>query len=89
LLELNILTDDAGLINDHFASLVSSVIQYTDYLPSLELELSEITDNDQVRFAAAKVMGRPPINRLFANANVRVSDVFASIDEDTGDVVSN
>ena len=47
----------------------------------------KISENEQIRFAAAKVMGRPPINRLFANANVRVSDVFASIDEDTGDVV--
>jgi len=79
------LTDDAGLINDYFALNIIGD-EYTDYLPSLNLNF-RITDNDQVRFAAAKVMGRPPINRLFANANVRVSDVFASIDEDTGDVV--
>ena len=79
------LTDDAGLINDYFALKIIGD-EYTDYLPSLNLNF-RLTDNDQIRFAAAKVMGRPPINRLFANANVRVSDVFASIDEDTGDVV--
>lgn len=79
------LTDEAGLINDYFALNIIGD-EYTDYLPSLNLNF-RITDNDQIRFAAAKVMGRPPINRLFANANVRVSDVFASIDEDTGDVV--
>jgi TonB-dependent receptor len=79
------IVDDAGLINDQFASLVIGD-SYTDYLPSLNLNF-KITDNDQIRFAAAKVMGRPPINRLFANANVRVSDVFGSIDEDTGDIV--
>jgi TonB-dependent receptor len=79
------ITDDAGLINDQFASKIIGDT-YTDYLPSLNLNF-KITDNDQIRFAAAKVMGRPPINRLFANANVRVSDVFGSIDEDTGDIV--
>ncbi len=79
------IVDDAGLINDQCASLVIGD-SYTDYLPSLNLNF-KITDNDQIRFAAAKVMGRPPINRLFANANVRVSDVFGSIDEDTGDIV--
>ncbi len=79
------IVDDAGLINDQFAALIIGD-SYTDYLPSLNLNF-KLTDNDQIRFAAAKVMGRPPINRLFANANVRVSDVFGSIDEDTGDIV--
>ena len=79
------LTDEAGLINDWYALDIIGD-EYTNYLPSLNLNF-KISENEQIRFAAAKVMGRPPINRLFANANVRVSDVFASIDEDTGDVV--
>ncbi|MBE1287199.1 MAG: TonB-dependent receptor [Alteromonadaceae bacterium] len=79
------LTDEAGLINDWFALDIIGD-EYTNYLPSLNLNF-KISDNEQIRFAAAKVMGRPPINRLFANANVRVSDVFASVDEDTGDIV--
>ena len=64
------ITDSAGLINDFYKPDVL-VDKYTNYLPSLNLNF-KITDNQQIRFAAAKVMGRAPINRLFANANVRV-----------------
>ncbi|MBU1439441.1 MAG: TonB-dependent receptor [Gammaproteobacteria bacterium] len=56
------ITDEAGLISDDYApSLVG--IKYRDYLPQLNLNLS-LTDNDQLRFAMAKVMSRPPINQL-------------------------
>lgn len=65
--------DDAGLVNDRYAPKTFG-IKYTDYLPSLNLNF-HVTDNDQIRFAAAKVMARPPINRLAA-------DVSSSIDDD-------
>lgn len=79
------ITDDAGLVSNFFRPAILSD-KYTDYLPSLNLNF-KITDNDQLRFAAAKVMGRAPINRLFANANVRVNQVTAFRDADTGQVV--
>lgn len=56
------ITDEAGLISDDYApSLVG--MKYRDYLPQLNLNLA-LTDNDQLRFAAAKVMSRAPINQL-------------------------
>ena len=77
--------DDAGLISNFFRPALLTD-KYTDYLPSLNLNF-KITDNDQIRFAAAKVMGRAPINRLFANANVRVNQLTAFRDQDTGEIV--
>ncbi len=56
------ITDEAGLVTDDYAPSVVG-LTYTDYLPSLNLNLS-LTDNDQLRFAYAKVMSRPPINQL-------------------------
>ena len=46
---------------------------YTDYLPSTNL-IYHLTDNDQVRFAAAKVLSRPPINTMLAGAGSWVSN---------------
>jgi TonB-dependent receptor len=65
--------DDAGVVNSRYAPKVLGT-QYTDYLPSLNLNV-KVSDNTQVRFAAAKVMSRPPINRLAA-------DVSSTIDND-------
>ncbi|MDF2179024.1 TonB-dependent receptor [Aliiglaciecola sp. CAU 1673] len=79
------ITDDAGLVNDFFRPALLTD-KYTDYLPSLNLNF-KLTDQDQIRFAAAKVMGRAPINRLFANATVRVDEVFATQDQDTGNII--
>jgi iron complex outermembrane receptor protein len=56
------ITDEAGLVTDDYAPSVIG-LTYTDYLPSLNLNLA-LTDNDQVRFAYAKVMSRPPIEQL-------------------------
>ena len=56
------ITDEAGLVTDDYAPSVVG-LTYTDYLPSLNLNLA-LTDNDQLRFAYAKVMSRPPINQL-------------------------
>lgn len=58
------ITDEAGLVTADYAPSVVG-LTYTDYLPSLNLNLA-LTDNDQLRFAYAKVMSRPPINQLSA-----------------------
>ena len=63
--------DGKGEINDQFAR-VRIGQTYTDYLPSLNLNFL-LTDNDQLRFAAAKVMTRPPINRLAADTSGNIS----------------
>ncbi len=79
------ITDEVGLISDQYRPAIIGV-KYTDYLPSLNLNF-KLTEHDQIRFAAAKVMGRAPINRLFSNASVYVEDVAAVMDEDTGEIV--
>ncbi len=70
------IVDEAGLINSDYAPGVEG-IDYTDYLPQLNLNF-QITDNSQIRFAAARVMARSQINRL-------ASDTSISYDEDDGE----
>ncbi|MPY24637.1 TonB-dependent receptor [Shewanella sp. YLB-07] len=56
------IADDNGVISsDYIRNEVGKT--YTDYLPSLNLNF-HLTENDQIRFAAASVMARPPINKL-------------------------
>ncbi|NMP17817.1 TonB-dependent receptor [Thalassotalea sp. Y01] len=64
--------DEVGLVNSNYASKVVG-IDYTDYLPSLNLNF-QITDDSQIRFAAAKVMSRAPINRLASDRSTNISD---------------
>ncbi|KLD65764.1 TonB-dependent receptor [Dyella japonica] len=45
---------------------------YSDWLPSLNL-IYHFTDEDQMRFAAAKVLARPPINQMLAGSGSWVS----------------
>lgn len=71
--------DSAGYINDQFAPSIKG-INYTDYLPQMNLNFS-LTENDQVRIAAAKVMSRPPINRLASDTSYNISD--------TGEISAN
>ncbi|MGP9800090.1 TonB-dependent receptor [Rheinheimera sp. NSM] len=66
------ITDDSGLVNTRYAPGVLGE-KYTDVLPQLNLNFG-ITDNAQIRFAAAKVMSRPPINRLASNTSITISD---------------
>ena len=66
------ITDDAGLVNGRYAPGILGE-KYTDVLPQLNLNFA-ITDNSQIRFAAAKVLSRPPINRLASNTSVTISD---------------
>ena len=78
------ITDDAGLINSYFRpDLLTD--KYTDYLPSLNLNF-RLTENQQLRFAAAKVLGRAPINRFAANTTTNVQTVSASQNPDTGEI---
>jgi phosphoribosylformimino-5-aminoimidazole carboxamide ribotide isomerase len=56
------IADGRGVISTDYIR-VNPGQSYTDYLPSLNLNLHLDYDN-QVRFAAAKVMARPPINML-------------------------
>ena len=67
------ITDDAGLINQKYApSIISNT--YTDYLPQMNLNF-HLSDDDQIRFAAAKVMSRPNIDRLASNSSVNINKV--------------
>ncbi len=66
--------DEAGVVNDQFAPGIDG-ITYTDYLPQLNLNF-KLNDNSQLRFAAAKVMSRPPIEQLAA-------EISGVVDEDT------
>lgn len=64
--------DDVGLVNDQYAPTVKG-ISYTDYLPQINLNFG-ITENSQLRFGAARVMSRSPINRLASNSSGLVND---------------
>ncbi|MBB1267986.1 TonB-dependent receptor [Shewanella sp. SR44-3] len=56
------ITDGRGVVNNNFIYTQMGKT-YTDYLPSLNLSF-HLTPNDQLRFAAASVMARPPIDKL-------------------------
>jgi TonB-dependent receptor len=60
------ITDDLGVTTNDYAP-VKYGPEYIDNLPSLNLAF-HLTDNDQIRFAAAKVMGRPPVFQLRGGA---------------------
>ncbi|QYX63664.1 TonB-dependent receptor [Shewanella putrefaciens] len=61
------IVDDLGIVNNYYAPKIKG-IDYVDYLPSLNLSF-KITEDSQIRLAAAKVMSRPPINRLAGDAS--------------------
>ncbi|WDD98018.1 TonB-dependent receptor [Thalassomonas actiniarum] len=60
------ITDDNGVTRDDYAN-VNYGPEYTDTLPSINLNF-QISDNEQIRFAAAKVIGRPPVHQLRGGA---------------------
>ncbi|WP_076418249.1 TonB-dependent receptor [Colwellia sp. UCD-KL20] len=67
------ITDEVGLINQrYFSTIISNT--YRDYLPQLNLNF-QLSDSDQLRFAAAKVMSRPNIERLASNSSFNISVV--------------
>lgn len=67
------IADDAGLINNRYAPGIVG-IKYTEVLPQINLNFG-ITDNSQIRFAAAKVLSRAPINRLASSSSISFSDL--------------
>ncbi|MDF2179026.1 TonB-dependent receptor [Aliiglaciecola sp. CAU 1673] len=60
------ITDGVGVTQDNY-DYVSYGPEYSDTLPSLNLNF-QLTDNDVLRLAAAKVMGRPPVGQLKGGA---------------------
>ena len=56
------IADGRGVVSTDYIH-VNPGQTYNDYLPSLNLNL-HLDDDNQIRFAAAKVMSRPPINLL-------------------------
>ena len=76
--------DDAGLINAFYRPDLLSH-EFSDLLPSINLNF-KITDNSQIRVAAAKVMGRAPINRFAANASTNIDAPAATMDRDSGEI---
>ena len=60
------ITDGVGVTQDNY-DFVNYGPEYNDTLPSLNLNF-EISDNDVIRFAAAEVMGRPPVGQLKGGA---------------------
>jgi len=60
------ITDDIGVTQDNY-DYVTYGPEFTDTLPALNLNFA-ITDDDIVRFAAAKVMSRPPVGQLKGGA---------------------
>ncbi|WP_076410663.1 TonB-dependent receptor [Shewanella sp. UCD-KL12] len=56
------IVDGKGVVSTDYIHHTSGK-EYTDYLPSLNLNF-HLTDNDQIRIAAASVMARPPIDKL-------------------------
>ena len=56
------ITDDFGVTNDYL-QFNKYGPDFNDTLPSLNLAF-ELTDNDILRFAAAKVMSRPPVGQM-------------------------
>ncbi len=66
------IVDEAGLVNIRYAPGIVG-IKYTEVLPQLNLNFG-ITENAQIRFAAAKVLSRAPINRLASSSSISFSD---------------
>jgi len=72
------ITDGVGVTQDNL-DYVEYGPEYTDTLPSLNLNF-ELTENDILRFAAAKVMGRPPVGQMKGGAG----SWFGGVDAGTG-----
>ncbi|WP_085953481.1 TonB-dependent receptor [Catenovulum agarivorans] len=60
------ITDDNGVTRNDYEN-VKYGPEYTDTLPSINLNF-QISEQEQIRFAAAKVLGRPPVYQLRGGA---------------------
>jgi phosphoribosylformimino-5-aminoimidazole carboxamide ribotide isomerase len=72
------ITDGVGVTQDNLAP-VNYGPEESDTLPALNLNF-ELTDNDVLRFAYAKVMGRPPVGQMKGGAG----SWFGGQDPNTG-----
>ena len=72
------ITDGVGVTEDYLAP-VNYGPEESDTLPALNLNF-ELTDNDMLRFAYAKVMGRPPVGQMKGGAG----SWFGGNDPNTG-----
>lgn len=66
------IADDSGLVYDGYVRGTDGVT-YTDYLPSLNLTFA-LTQNDLLRFAAAKVLSRPNMDQLALTGGISVNE---------------
>jgi phosphoribosylformimino-5-aminoimidazole carboxamide ribotide isomerase len=66
------ITDGYGVVNSDYQH-VTVGKSYTDYLPSLNLAY-HLTDDDQVRFSAGKVLSHPPIQTMMAGAGSYITN---------------
>ncbi|MBB5358888.1 phosphoribosylformimino-5-aminoimidazole carboxamide ribotide isomerase [Rhodanobacter sp. ANJX3] len=66
------ITDGYGVVNRdyHYVDVGKT---YTDYLPSLNLAY-HLTDSDQMRFSAGKVLSHPPIETMLAGAGSYITN---------------
>jgi TonB-dependent receptor len=71
------ITDEAGLVNTRYKPGIIGQT-YRDYLPQMNLNFA-VTDSDQIRFAAAKVMSRPPIDRLASNTSYTIDQLTGQV----------
>ncbi|MGB0215547.1 MAG: TonB-dependent receptor [Alteromonas oceani] len=78
------IVDELGYINNFYRPAILTY-EYTDVLPSINLNF-QLTDNSQLRVAAARVMGRAPINRFAANASTNVELISATQNRDSGEI---
>lgn len=78
------ITDQAGLINNFYRPDVLTH-EYDDWLPSININF-KLTDQSQLRLAAARVMGRAPIDRFAANTSTNLEDISAIQDRDSGEI---
>lgn len=76
----DVIFDEAGVSNDSWTKGTVGT-DYTDYLPSMNLNFS-ITENDQIRFAYAKVLARPDMGDMANSGN------FAFNQEDDGNFIA-
>ncbi|MBE8168779.1 MAG: TonB-dependent receptor [Shewanella sp.] len=67
------IVDEQGIVNNHYAPTLKG-LEYTDYLPSLNLSFNIDEDGQYIRFAAAKVMSRSPISRLAGDISAQASN---------------
>jgi iron complex outermembrane receptor protein len=66
------ITDGRGVTSNDYITFTDGK-KYTDYLPSLNLNF-QVTENDNIRFAAAKVMSRPPVSQLKSGGGSWIDD---------------